>query len=588
MNSVNNDSFNSPAAPRTEKRWQRRFLFIVVLLSVAAGFLAINNSAVRLRDRVKPLDSSWSPLVRITATQVDEKIESAIQAASLKTAEPADWETICRRLSLALVGSSLSLEEYRAIEAKFVASNQVGSNENETAPGNSLKPRIEFWTDYLLADPRWSQYFAERFSRALLGTSNGPFLIFRRGRFESWLAEEFRKGTPYDQLVREMVSSKGLWTGNPEVNFMTAAITNGGGRQVDPVLLAGRVSRAFLGMRIDCLQCHDDLLDKIYFGDETSPESGKQLNFHELAAFFGSSSISRNPLMGLRDSRRPYKTKLVGDSEETQISPDVPFEISKKIDQGTPREQLAAWLTRKDNRPFARATANRVWAYMFGKPLSNPVDDIPLHGPFPPGLEALADCLIANDFDLRSLVRAIVATKTFQRDSRLGEEDIREEHESTWATFPLTPLRPEQMAASLHQACRLEAIDQESSLISRLERYGTLRDFRKAYGDLGDDEFIPQGITIPQRLLVMNGKFVRERINGNPIMNAGSQISILASNDSAAVDAAYISALNRLPTSTERDEFVATIIGKNGPNRMRALGDLFWVLLNSTEFAWNH
>ncbi len=177
-------------------------------------------------------------------------------------------------------------------------------------------------------------------------------------------------------------------------------------------------------MRIDCLQCHDDLLEKANFGTSDDPITGKQIDFHRLASFYGASAISKNPILGIQDSRKKYRTTLLGDSDETEIAADVPFAQELKPKRGSPRQQLAQWITHRDNKAFARATVNRVWAFMFGKPMIEPVDDIPLHGPFPPGFEALADRFIESNYDLRSLVRTIVATETFQRDSRLDDEAL--------------------------------------------------------------------------------------------------------------------------------------------------------------------
>lgn len=590
----------NPSDPKIEqipRRWPRRLSLLGLGLVVVIGFLASTDPTVKLRERKESAFRPWSKEVTTTAAEIDQAMEVAIAASALKKAEAADWATVCRRISLGLVGCSMSLEEYRAIEgysvAGIVPNSRLASRPKADgieggANASDADQKITWWTDYLLSDPRWSQYFSERFARAFVGTNQGPFLVYRRHRFEVWLAEAIAKGTPYDKIVRDMITAEGLWTGNPEVNFLTAAVTKEGGRHVDPIVLAGRTTRAFLGMRIDCLQCHDDLLDKVKFGGPDDPITGKQIDFHRLASFYGASAISKNPILGVKDSRDKYRTTLLGDSNETVIAPSVPFAKELQPKRGSPREQLAQWITHRENKAFARATVNRVWAHLFGKPMIEPVDDIPLHGPFPPGFEKLADHFIESDYDLRSLVRTIVATKAFQRDSRLDDEAVTESHEKTWAVFPLTPLRPEQVAASLHQACRLRMIDNDSSLLSRLERYGTLIDFRKAYGDRGEDEFIAQGITIPQRLLVMNGKFIRERIDNNPVVNAGTQIGFLASSNRQVVEASYLAALNRHPTTEEQKSFEDELSKTRNRSRERAIGDMFWVLLNSTEFAWNH
>jgi hypothetical protein len=220
--------------------------------------------------------------------------------------------------------------------------------------------------------------------------------------------------------------------------------------------------------------------------------------------------------------------------------------------------------------------------------LVQPIDDIPIDGPFPPGLERLATDFADNGYDLQRLVRVIVATQVFQRDSRLLAGEPTPEHEEAWAVFPMTQLRPEQMAASIHQACRLKAIDASSSIISQLEMFGGVRDFTQAYGDRGEDEFEEEAVTVPQRLLMMNGSFLSDRIDNNPVMNASTRISSLSSDDAKAIESAYLATLNRRPDPEEADLFISRLEGKTGDERSAALGSMYWVLLNSTEFQWNH
>ncbi|MCA9201383.1 MAG: DUF1549 domain-containing protein, partial [Planctomycetales bacterium] len=173
-----------------------------------------------------------------------------------------------------LVGSGLSLEELRALEN--VAEDK----------------RLRWLTERLLEDRRWSDYFAERFSRAYVGTNNGPFLLFRRRKFNAWLSEQLHENVGYDQIVRDMLSADGLWTDTPQVNFVTATMDEANEGRGDPIRLAGRTSRAFLGQRMDCLQCHDDFLDQVNFGTPLDPVTGTQQHFHTLAAFFAGTSLA--------------------------------------------------------------------------------------------------------------------------------------------------------------------------------------------------------------------------------------------------------------------------------------------------------
>ena len=113
-------------------------------------------------------------------------------------------------------------------------------------------------------------------------------------------------------------------------------------------------------------------------------------------------------------------------------------------------------------------------------------------------------------------------------------------------------------------------------------------DFIKRYGDLGEDEFGEQAGTIPQRLVMMNGKLVRERTKENPVMNASTRIAGLTKDHNIAIETAYLAVLSRRPSSEENDHFVSEFEGKYGSDRSRAMQDLYWALINSTEFTWNH
>ena len=118
----------------------------------------------------------------------------------------------------------------------------------------------------------------------------------------------------------------------------------------------------------------------------------------------------------------------------------------------------------------------------------------------------------------------------------------------------------------------------------RLAFYGQQNDFIDRYGDSGEDEFDGHGGTIPQRLLMMNGTLIHEHTR-DEFFNSSSRIAKLAPDDPKAIEVAYLATLTRLPTPEERDDFGKRLAGKA---KTTAMEDLFWALLNSTEFAWNH
>ncbi|MFK7736450.1 MAG: DUF1553 domain-containing protein [Pirellulaceae bacterium] len=594
-----------PAMPRRHGGI-RRILQPLLMLATVLGCVTVLAATLRRRPAIVPPEtvqsfyraSDFQETVAISNSQ----IATMAMDAEVQVAERADNLLIARRISLALVGSGLSFEELRAI---------------------SLVPeekQIQWWTSYLLEDPRWGDYFAERLSRAYVGTDDGQFLLFRRRKFTMWLSDELMQGVPYNQIVHTLLSGEGLWTDTPQVNFVTATMDES--TRADPIRLAGRTARAFLAQRIDCLQCHDDFLGTLNFGTAEDPVDGQQFHFHQLAAFFSGTAISDPVFQGIREDNESYKFTYLGEDEEQAIEPQVPFfaellpasELnndqdtaedeanssadekvadsaeaeSQKTNSGDkPRKRLADWVTHPENRAFSRATVNRVWALLFSKPLVTPVDSIPLDGSTPPILDLLAEDFAEHGFNLRRLIRQIIETDAFQRASR-ADFEVTKEHEDCWAVFPLTQLRPEQVASSVVQSAKLTAIDDSSSIVTKLQSFGALQQFMKRFGDRGEDEFNSEAVTIPQRLIMMNGNMVQERTKVDPVANASSRIADIVSDNQEAIRLLFLATLNREPSATEADTYLEHLQEKYGNARRRAVGDIHWALMNSTEFSWNH
>lgn len=554
---------SSPAGRRNSShRWRGWFC-----ITALTGLLLFGASRLwSLPSGPGPLDfrpqSAEEASIRESIQSVDAAFSATWERENLQPVSLADDLTVARRLSLALTGSIPSLEEIRALE---------------TQPETT---RLDWWTERLLDDARSSDYLAERLARAYVGVENGPFLVFRRRRLVRWLAEQWETNRPYDELVRELIVAEGLWTTNPAANFVTATVRqNEEPKGPDQVKLAIRTTRAFLGVRIDCMQCHDDK-----FSDRW-----KQEDFHQLAAFFAGAEME---LTGVRDNlENSHEVRFQGEFEERTVLPVVPFSRELMPAEGRPRQKLATWATHPENRAFARTAVNRAWALLHGRPLVEPIDDIPLEADkLPPGMEVLADDFIDHGYDLRRLLRVIAGSRPFRLSSRSldPENPITEVHEALWAAFPLTRLRPEQVAGSVVQASYLDSLDEEAPFVMRLAKFGQQNDFVKRYGDLGEVEFADQAGTIPQRLLLMNGKLVRERIDENPVVNAVTRINTLAPDAATAVENAYLCVFTRRPSDAERDHFVSLLENKSRPERHEAMQDLYWSLLNATEFSWNH
>jgi hypothetical protein len=494
-----------------------------------------------------------APDFRAAVDAIDASFVGQWDARGLRPAPAAPDLAVARRLALGLMGTIPSLEEVRQFE-------RLPAGE-----------RLAWWLDHVLADRRFADHFAERFARAWVGTEDGPFVLYRRRRFVTWLSDQLAQGRPYDALVRDLIASEGLWTSQPAANFVSVTIQPDNQNQPDPVRLAGRVTRAFLGLRLDCAQCHNHP-----FAD------WKQADFQALAAFFGQTHLG---FIGVHDGPGEYEAEDRKTGEKKVVAPRVPFAPELLPERGSRRWRLACWVTDPKNPCFARAAVNRVWALLLGRPLVEPVDNPGPDTPAPPALQLLADDFAGHGFDLRRLVRVIASTRVFRLDSaadgRAGEAEER-----AWAVFPLTRLRPEQVVGSILQAGSVATLDSESHILLRLVRLGSRNEFLQRYGDSGEDEFDGKGGTIPQRLLLMNGKLVQDKIQESPF-NAATQIGWMAPDDPHAVEAAYLALLTRRPTPAEAEHF-EQLLADPQRKRSQRLEDLCWALLNSTEFSWNH
>ena len=536
--------------------WARHLLFVGLVL---AGFSALASQLVPPRPHAPLAQYETADYAdmefRLSVTKIDAAFRQHWETVGVPPADPAPDLQVARRLALGLMGTVPSLEEVRQFEAL------------------PEQQRLAWWTDHVLADRRSADYLAERLARAYVGTEDGPFLLFRRRRMAHWLADQVAANRPYDHLAREVIAAGGLWTDHPAANFVTVTAQGDDKQnQPDPIRLAGRTTRAFLGLRLDCAECHDHPF-----------AAWKQSDFEGFAAFFGRTHIG---FKGVYDaSEGQFEVTDRKTQKVRTVAPAVPSHPELMPATGTDREKLAVWVTHPKNPYFARAAVNRVWAVLAGRPLADPVDNLESESDPHPALQVLADDFAANGFDLRRLIRVIAWTKAYRLDSR-ADRDIGETDEKAWAVFPLTRLRPEQVSGAVEQAARVRTLDASTHILFRLAKFGGEQEFVKRYGDTGEDEFEGRGGTIPQRLLLMNGELVREKVRANPL-NASARIANVSPDDPHAVETAYLCCLSRRPTPAEADHFQTKLTDRER-SRADHIADLYWALVNSTEFSWNH
>ncbi len=539
-----------------------RLSLLIAPLAVAAGVVVlVVGAATSPRHPIPPMPQESELAEALgTVAKVDQFFAERWNSLNLHSALPADELTILRRLSLALHGTVPSLEEIRRFEA------------------DGEPHRLERWTMQLMNDRRFADYFATRLARGFIGAEGGQFIIFRRDRYTEWLADSLHENRPFDELVREMIDSNGLWTGVPATNYVTQAYA-------DDVLnvnkLAGRTVRAFLGQRIDCAQCHNHP-----FAD------WKQQEFEGLAACFGQVKIA---VTGVEDDKtKIYEVEDRKTLDKHVVEPAVPFGKEWWPEDGTVRQKLAAWVTHPDNRRFERAVANRVWGLVFGKPWMSPVDDLPNPPASADVSQDLLDLLGADfrehNYDLKRLVFVITACRPFRLSSQhpaYENGDGNEVVDANWAAFPLVRLRPEQVIGAMLQTSSIKTIDQNSHLVTRVFKFFRQQDFVRDYGDLGETELEDRSGTIPQALLRMNGEFARDVANTSPA-NASGRIAGMAPTDEAAIETAYLCCFGRRPSPAEVAFFVKSGEENGKVQRAMMVEDVYWTLINSPEFCWNH
>jgi hypothetical protein len=495
--------------------------------------------------------------VDAAANRIDALLQSSWDEAAVDAAEPADDLQVFRRLSLGLVGTAPSLEEIRRFE-------------RDTSPD-----RLGQWTARYIADSRFVEYFAARLGDVFVDPTAEDLKRHQRERFARWLGTSLQQGRSYSEIVGEMIADRGVFADHPATTFVALELSLG---DQGAERLAARTSRAFLGQRIDCAQCHDHP-----FADWT------QTHFEGLAAYYGQVEFRRARVQDTRP--REFVIEDDRTQEKRIVEPEVPFDSAWLPNNKHLRTELSAWLTHPENRRFRRAIANRVWGMMFGRAYVSPVDDLP-DPPSPERpdvLDLLADDLVNHGDDLRRLIHVITATRAFSLASTHDELDQHasaEKVEQAWAVFPVSELGPQQMIRAMQQASAVRTLRAEdSNTFTAIRRYERQSRFVNEYGIAGDAEDA-QASTIPHTVQRLSGNYTRQFSDAS-WLTAPGRIAAMSSDPETCLENCYLACLTRRPTTEEQRHFLPQLEG-GLKQRAIAVEDIYWTLFNSAEFCWNH
>ena len=515
------------------------------------------------------------PLLLSPAARADEPLRAAIdrelsaawKAQKLTPAARSTDAEFLRRASIDLVGAPPTHDE----AAKFLAEKDPKKRET--------------LVDRLLADPRFAEAQANAWDLALFTRKPGNYSdTYRRPAFKEWLTKQFAGGVGYDKWVKELLLAEQPGSEMFYVQF-----------RGEPIEATVAVSRIFLGTQLQCAKCHDHPYDvwtqKDYYGfagffvrlvvQDTSKGNVRSFAIGEKGSgevlFSGDAKDARPGRKG-----DPVKPKFLGGAELAE--PPVPKDYKEpqpKNGQKMPKpafsrkEKLAEWATSPDNPYFAKAAVNRVWAQFMGRGIVHPLDDFhsqnePSH---PALLRALTDGFKAHNYDLKWLIREIVNSEAYQLS---GTGESKESLPKWFERARVRPLTAEEMVASLHAVTGTPADPKNPN--ANWEYF--VRAFGEPTNGLG--EF--QG-SLSEHLFWNNSPQVRafvQRKKGN----LTDQILTSTESWEKRVERMYLSVLNRPPTAKEREAFVSYI--KREPKPDAAVEDAVWVLLNSSEFRFNH
>jgi hypothetical protein len=496
--------------------------------------------------------------------EIDQLIDRELARLGVQPAAPLSDEQFVRRVYLDLTGR-LPLP---ADITEFLADRDP-----------ARRARL---IDQLLDSPEYAGHWARYWRDVIVARSTDPRSRLFVRHFEHWLTEQLRNNVSWAQITRAMLTAGGeLRFGRPDENGAAFFLLSHLG--ADAVTeRAAETARVFLGIQLQCAQCHDHPFD-----------DWKQTQFHELAAYF-----ARTKERPVAESKKLAGYKLVSLplAEHRLIDKDDPtrgrviqprFLDGKspgaRLSDGQRRSALARAVTSPADPWFAAAYVNRIWGVLLGQAFYEPVDDL---GPqreavFPTVLPRLAASFRGSNFDVKALFRAILNSQAYQRQSRLGHAP--DEHLLFAAVYPTRLSADALWEALVSVLGKMPAPPPKEGKkagpyqVKRGLEGLLLREFRSDPSARAEDG---EG-SIPQALLLMNNPRVNQRIQAKGT-NLLARILKAYPEDGGALTMVYLRTLARRPTDREMSRCLEYV--RRTGNRAEAFEDILWALLNSTEF----
>ena len=489
---------------------------------------------------------------------VDTLVNNKFKKLRILPSELCDDQTFLRRASLDITGLLPTPEEHAA----FLASTDPQKREKLVDELLGRKEFVEVWV----------MKFAELLQVRTIDQGNqlsykGALLYY------NWLQERIAGNVPMDQIVRELIGADGGTFKNPATNYYQT--------ELDTLKVAENTAQVFMGMRIQCAQCHNHPFDQwtqndyyhfVSFFTQVGRKQGEDPR--ERIIFNAGGGEFAHPVTG-----QALPPKFLGGAQ-----PDL---------QGKDRRKaLAEWLASPENPFFARNLANIVWAHFLGKGIIDPVDDVRISNPpsNPELLDELAKRFTEYNYDFKRLVRDICTSRTYQLATRTNETNAGDTR--NFASGAIRRIRAEVLLDCISQVTAGKEKFQGLPLGSRavqIANGNTTNYFLTTFGRATRETVcsceVKMEPNLSQALHLLNGDTVQNKVNGGGVIN--QLVDERKLTPEQAIENLYVRCLTRKPTPQEVEKITA-MLKEPGADPKQILTDLFWALLNSQEFMFNH
>lgn len=515
------------------------------------GRVAVYSASVPLGAPVENLPSSKN--------FVDELVFANLKALGIPPSPVCDDATFLRRVTLD-IGGRLPTEEEAAA---FLASTDVGKRDK--------------LIDDLLSSPDYADFFANKWTALLKNRRDDESDTVSNFAFHAWVRDSFLANKSYDQFVRELLAATGTVIGNPPVAWYK--------RVKEPKTQLEDVAQLFLGVRMQCAQCHHHPFER-----------WSQDDYYSLAAFF--TQVGRKP-SGTRGEDLIFHKRGVAAMANMKTGiPQKPAALGDAIPSiaadEDPRLKLADWMSGKSNPFFAKSLVNRYWKHFFVRGLIEPEDDIRDTNPptNPALLDALEKHFITSGFDLKQLVRVMTQSRAYQLSSIPNEHNAVDRQ--NYSRYYPRRLQAEVMLDAIDRIAGTQTEFNNLPLGTRAvglpdNSYNNSSPFLRVFGRPEGESVCEcervQSSSLAQSLHLLNGGDIKAKL-AHPTGRA-ERLSKDTRPPEARIRELYLAAFAREPRPQELKSAL-DYLAEPGTAANTNLQDLIWALINTKEFLFNH